>query len=227
RDRVDAGRLRGKAEIGVRVGKVVNAYKVGKHFDLEIEDKHFHFEINEQRVAAEAALDGIYVIRTSLPKKRLEAPAVVEACKRLCHVERAFRSFKTVDLHVRPIRHWTENRVRAHIFLCMLAYYVQYHMQEAWRPLLFFDEEAWTRTRQNPVAAAKRSRSALRKATTKTTGAGKAVHSFRTLLAELGGIVCNVCRRKGAGPDEPPVKMATKRNPVQSQALDLLNSIRM
>src|SRR5262249_4850950 len=131
--RVEKGTLRGKDKIGIAVGKVIDKHKVAKHFDVEVTEMALRFSINQDRVKAEAALDGVYVIRTSLAKKFMSAEGVVSSYKRLSTVERAFRSYKTVDLHVRPIFHWTEERVRAHIFLCMLAYYVQYHMQEAWR----------------------------------------------------------------------------------------------
>lgn len=222
---VEAGRLKGEAKIGVRVGKVLNSHKVGKHFDLEITDGAFSFEVNTARVEQEALLDGVYVIRTNLSKKSLSAKDAVIAYKRLTSVERAFRSMKTVDLHVRPIRHWAEDRVRAHIFLCMLAYYVQYHMQEAWRSLLFFDEEAWTRECTDPVAPAKRSRSADEKACQKVTPAGHPVHSFRTLVDDLASIVCNRCRRRGAGDDEPLIEMETKPTELQKAALDLLTQV--
>jgi hypothetical protein len=222
---VEKGRLHGKDKIGLRVGKVVNAHKVSKHFVLNIEETRFSFTIDHDHVREEAALDGIYVIRTSLPPKVLNTGAVVETYKRLSDVERAFRSLKTVDLHVRPIRHWNADRVRAHIFLCMLAYYVQYHMQEVWRSLLFFDEEAWTKTRADPVAPAKRSEAALRKAATRTTANGAPVHSFRTLLAHLGGIVCNICRRKGAQGSEPEFQIPTQPSTLQKQALDLVATI--
>lgn len=225
RARVQSGKLRGAAKIGVKVGKVLDSHKVGKHFDLNIGDDDFGFSINEQRVAAEAALDGIYVIRTSVGEERLDASNVVQTYKRLSSVERAFRSLKTVDLHVRPIRHWNPDRVRAHIFLCMLSYYVQYHMQEAWRPLLFFDEEAWIRDREDVVAPATRSEGALQKAATRTTADGHPAHSFRTLMAELGKIVRNLCRRKGADTEEPPIAMQTTPTPLQQQALDMLDAI--
>jgi transposase len=221
----ETGRLKDSAEIGVRVGKIINVHKVGKHFDLEITDDALSFEVNKERVEQEALLDGVYVIRTNVPKESLPAKDAVLAYKRLTSVERAFRSLKTVDLHVRPIRHWAEGRVRAHIFLCMLAYYVQYHMQEAWRELLFFDEELWTRERVDPVAPAKRSASAELKARQKVTDKGHPVHSFRTLLDELGGIVCNRCRRKGASKDEAVVDIETKPTALQKTALDLLSHI--
>jgi hypothetical protein len=188
----------------VRAGKVVNQCKVGKHFKLDIGESHFHFEIDEEKVAAEAALDGIYVIRTSLPAERMSADDTVRGYKSLTRIERAFRSFKTIDLNVRPIRHRLEDRVRAHIFLCMLAYYVQWHMMEAWRPLLFADEDQQAKAQRDPVAPAERSDAALRKVRTLTLDDGSRVHSLRTLPAELGGIVRNTCRRKAAGADEPP-----------------------
>jgi len=138
---VERGSLSGKDQIGVRVGRVINKYKVAKHIALIIEEKRFAYEIRREQVAAEAALDGIYVIRTSLPKERISAEDAVRSYKSLSDVERAFRSLKSIDLLVRPIRHRLEDRVRAHIFLCMLAYYVEWHMIEAWRPLLFADED--------------------------------------------------------------------------------------
>ena len=219
--RVAAGRLRSASKIGIAVGKVVNQFKVGKHFDIEITDQSLRCSINQERVASEAALDGIYVIRTSLTKDQMSAPTVVNSYKRLANVERAFRSLKTVDLHVRPIFHWTENRVRAHIFLCMLAYYVQYHMQEAWRSLLFFDEEAWTKERVDPVAPARRSESALTKAETKQTEDGQRVHSFRTLLGSLAQIVRNDCRPRQAK-QSPTFEIITTPSPEQQKALELL-----
>jgi len=222
--RVTAGRLRGASEIGIAVGKVVNKFKVAKHFDIEITDQSLRCSINQQRVASEAALDGIYVIRTSLTKDQMSAPAVVGSYKRLSNVERAFRSLKTVDLHVRPIFHWTENRVRAHIFLCMLAYYVQYHMQEAWRSLLFFDEEAWTKERVDPVAPARRSKSALAKAETKLTEDGHRVHSFHTLLGSLAQIVRNDCRPR-QDKEAQTFEVTTTPSSEQQKALDLLEAI--
>ena len=152
------GQLHGKDKIGVRVGKVLNKYKVGKHFTLDIRDNSFSFEIDDTKVTAEAALDGFYVIRTSLAEQRMKTDDLVRSYKLLTQVERAFRSFKNIDLKVRPIRHRRENRVRAHIFLCMLSYYVLWHMMEAWRPLLFADEDQQAKAKRDPVAPAKRSR---------------------------------------------------------------------
>jgi transposase len=135
RRRIDKGQLYGKDCIGVRVGKVINKYKVSKHFKLDIGDDSFHFEIDQEKVDKEAALDGIYVVRTSLPKERMDTAETVRSYKLLSRVERAWQCFKTINLMVRPIRHRLEKRVRAHICLCMLAYYVIWHMIEAWRPL--------------------------------------------------------------------------------------------
>ena len=219
------GRLQGKDDIGVRAGKVVNKYKVGKHFTLNIHDDGFDFAIDQEKVAAEASLDGIYVVRTSLSKKRISGDDTVRSYKLLSQVERAFRSFKTIDLKVRPIRHRLEDRVRAHIFLCMLAYYVQWHMLEAWRPLLFCDEDQGAKSTRDPVAPAKRSKEALRKVRSKTLDDGTEVHSFQTLLKTLSGIVRNVCRIPGEGPEASTFDVLTTPNAKQQRALDLLGSI--
>src|SRR3990167_4954759 len=196
RGMVARGTLKGRDAIGVRIGKVVNKYKVAKHVKLEIQDEGLEFQLDEQRIAAEAALDGIYVIRTSVPAGRLDAADAVRHYKRLSDVERAFRSLKTIDLKVRPIHHRLEPRVRAHIFLCMLAYYVEWHLREAWRPLLFADEDQQAKTPRDPVAPAKRSAAALRKVHAKVLADGTVVHSFQTLLKTLSTIVHNVCRRR-------------------------------
>jgi transposase len=225
RQRIEHGRLHGKAAIGVRVGKVVDQYKVGKHFQLDIQDNRFDFAIDEEKVAAESALDGIYVVRTSLAKQRLSSEDVVRSYKQLSQVERAFRSFKTIDLKVRPIRHRLEDRVRAHIFLCMLAYYVQWHMTEAWRPLLFCDEHQEAQATRDPVAPAQRSAEALHKVRTKHLDDGTGVHSFHTLLGALQTIVRNTCRRAGAGPDEATFPMDTPPDAKQRRAYDLLREI--
>jgi transposase len=222
---VERGRLRGQDDIGVRVGKVVNKYKVAKHFKLTIEDTRFDFEIDTDKVAAEAALDGIYVLRTSLSRKRMSTEETVRSYKRLIQVERAFRSFKTVDLEIRPIHHRLENRVRAHIFLCMLAYYVLWHMLQAWRPLLFSDEDLQAKATREPVAPAKRSEAALRKAQAKTLDDGTEVHSFHTLLKLLSGIVRNVCRVPGAPPDTPTFEVVTTPSAKQQRAYQLLETI--
>ncbi|HHH31855.1 MAG TPA: IS1634 family transposase [Polyangiaceae bacterium] len=221
---VRRGRLRREREIGLRVGKVLNKYKVGKHFNLTIEEGRFEYEVDRIRVETEAALDGIYVIRTSLGQDQLSAEDAVRSYKSLSQVERAFRSFKTLDLHVRPIRHWAEGRVRSHIFLCMLAYYVQWHMQEVWRPLLFFDEDLEAKQSRDPVAPAERSAGARKKARRHVLEDGRPVHSFRTLLASLGTIVRNTCRVKDRS-GQPSFELTTQASPEQRRALDLLKQI--
>jgi transposase len=184
--RVDAGRLAGADAIGLRVGKVVNQYKVAKHFELVIGDASFTFARKHDAIAAEAALDGIYIIRTSVDATRMDAADCVRNYKALANVERAFRSLKTVDLKVRPIHHRTADRVRAHILLCMLAYYVEWHMREAWRELMFADTDQAAKAMRDPVAPAKRSKAALNKAAGHTLDDGTPVHSFATLLQAAG-----------------------------------------
>jgi len=227
RQKVDNGRLHGQDKIGVRVGKVINKYKVGKHFDLDIRDNDFSFKINRDKVKKEAALDGIYIVRTSLSKDRMDADGTVRSYKLLSQAERAFRSFKTVDLMVRPIRHRLEDRVRAHIFLCMLAYYVQWHMVEAWRPLLYADEDQKAKDFRDPVAPAKRSDSAMKKIRTKRLDDGSRVYSFRSLLSHLGAIVRATCHCSGKKDISNTFTMITRRNPKQQKAFDLLKTIRV
>jgi hypothetical protein len=180
--------LRGQAEIALKVGAVVNRYNMAKHFALDIGDTSFAFHRNADAIAAEAALDGIYVVRTNLPKRLLDDAATVGAYKSLAKVERAFRSLKTVDIHLRPIFHWTASRVRAHIMLCMLAYHVEHHMRVSLAPMLYddTDHEAAAAMRTSIVAKAERSEAAIRKQTTGRTDDGLPVHSFQTLLADLG-----------------------------------------
>jgi transposase len=225
--KIEKGRLHGQDKIGVRVGKVINKYKVGKHFELDIRDNDFNFEINPDKVKKEAALDGIYIVRTSLSKERMSAEETVRSYKLLSQAERAFRSFKTVDLMVRPIRHRLEGRVRAHIFLCMLAYYVQWHMMEAWRPLLYADEDQKAKALRDPVSPAKRSDSAMKKVRTKQLDDGSRVYSFRGLLGHLGAIVRATCRCSGGQDTSSTFTMITRSNPKQQKAFDLLQSIRV
>ncbi len=219
------GALTGQATIGVKLGRVLDKYKVGKHFELTITDTHFAYRIREDKVAAEAALDGIYVIRTALPKKQMSAAEAVRSYKSLAQVERAFRSLKTVDLKIRPIHHRLEHRVRAHIFLCMLAYYVEWHLLEAWRPLLFADEDQAAKSHRDPVAPAKRSAAALAKASTHQRADGAPVHSLRTLLAELATLVRNTCRTSGALEHPATFELLTTPTPTQRRALELLDPI--
>ena len=222
---VARGKLKAKDKIGVRVGRVVNKYKVAKHFELKISKGRFSYRFLEEKVAAEAALDGLYVIRTSLSKERMDEADVIRSYKQLSNVEQAFRSFKGIDLKVRPIYHHLEDRVRAHIFLCMLTYYVEWHMKEAWRELLFSDEDQGAKKTRDPVAPAKRSAKALKKVHSKTLADGTKAHSFHTLLTDLSTIVRNTCRRKGGEPDEPSFTMTTTPNAKQKRALDLIDTI--
>ena len=224
-ERVARGALHGKATIGLKLGRVLNKYKVGKHFALTITDTQFTYHILEPQVAAEAALDGIYVIRTGLPKKQMSAPEAVRSYKALAQVERAFRSLKSVDLKIRPIHHRLESRVRAHIFLCMLAYYVEWHLIEAWRPLLFADEDQTAKATRDPVAPAKRSAAALEKVHSHLSSHGTPVHSLRTLIAELASLVRNTCRTPGTLEHPATFDILTTPTALQRRAFELLNSI--
>ena len=192
--RVDATKLAGADKIGLRVGKVINQYKVAKHFELTIGEASFSFQRKHESIAAEAALDGIYIIRTSVAAAQMDAADCVRNYKALANVERAFRSLKTVDLKVRPIHHRTADRVRAHIFLCMLAYYVDWHMREAWRELMFADTDQQAKATRDPVAPAKRSAAALAKVASHTWTTARLRIASSTLLAELATIVRNTCR---------------------------------
>ena len=225
--RVDAGKLAGQDEIGLRVGKVINQYKVAKHFELTIDEDTFTFARRQDNIAAEAALDGLYIIRTSVSAAQMDSAQCVRNYKALANVERAFRSLKTLDLNVRPIHHRTADRVRAHIFLCMLAYYVEWHMREAWRELMFADTEAQAKATRDPVAPAKRSKKALAKVASHTLDDGTPAHSFSTLLAELATIVRNTCRTPHAAPDTPSFEVLTTPNAKQQRALDLIEQIRL
>jgi hypothetical protein len=215
-------RLRGQDQIGLRVGKVLNRFKMGKHFRLEICTDSFRYQRDEEAIAAEAALDGIYIVRTSLPADTLKAEQTVRAYKGLAVAERAFRSLKTVDLKVRPIHHRLANRVRAHVLLCTLAYYVEWHMRQALAPLLFDDDDkpAGEARRTSVVAPAQRSVRAARKAATQKTENEQPVHSFQTLLADLATLAKN--RVRFAGSDAATMTIYTQPTPLQQRALDLL-----
>ena len=223
--RVDAGKLKGRDQIGLRVGRVVDQYKVAKHFDLVISEVTFTYARKHPGIAAEAALDGLYIIRTSVPAAQMDAATCVRSYKSLSNVERAFRSFKTIDLKVRPIHHRLADRVRAHIFLCMLAYYIEWHMREAWRELMFADPDQAAKATRDPVAPAKRSTTALAKAVRHVLDDGTPVHSFSTLLSELSTIVRSTCRTPNAGADAPTFAVVTTANPYQRRALDLIHHI--
>lgn len=215
-------RLSGADKIGLRVGKVRNKYKVGKHFDLEITATSFQYSRKEEQIREEAALDGIYVVRTDVPSEEFSAEETVRTYKSLSVVERAFRSMKTVDLKVRPIHHRKEERVRAHVFLCMLAYYVEWHMREKLAPMLFDDhvKASAQEARESVVQKAQRSEAAKRKAESKRTEDGFPVESFQGMLSTLGTIVKNWLRPRETA--DEPFSMITTPNPLQRKALDLL-----
>ena len=227
RTRVVAGRLTGADAIGVCVGKIVNQYHVAKHLVLTISDRAFTYARDDERIAAEAALDGLYIIRTSLSAAQMDAPTCVRTYKSLADIERAFRALKTVDLHVRPIHHRLANRVRAHILLCVLAYYVEWHLREAWRELMFADTDQPAKATRDPVAPATRSKAAQAKASHHTLEDGTPAHSFATLLAELATIVRNTCRTPHAGPEAPTFDVLTTPNAQQQRAFTLLQEIRV
>jgi hypothetical protein len=214
---VEAGRLRGQDAIGLRVGRVLGRFKVGKHFRLAIGADRFSYEREQERIAAEAALDGIYIIRSNVAADRLTGEELVRSYKLLAEVERGFRTLKSIDLQVRPVYHHLADRVRAHIFLCMLAYSVRWQLERAWAPLLFRDEQP--PPREDPVAPARRSEQALAKAHTQRLADGSPVHSFRSLLRELATLTRNTVRL--AGSPHTFEKLATP-TPLQQRALDLL-----
>jgi hypothetical protein len=212
--------LRGEAEIALKVGAVLGRRKVAKHFRLTITDTAFEFMRDEAAIAREAALDGFYVLRTSVPAETLDAAATVLAYKSLAHVERAFRSLKSIDLDIRPVHHRLAGRVRAHVFLCMLAYYVAWHMRRKLAPLLFedHDRKAAAAARPSPVAAAEVSPAAHAKARTRKTDDGAPVHSFRTLLADLATLTRNTVRFG----DKLPITVLSRPTPPQQRAFDHL-----
>lgn len=214
--------LRGEAEIALKVGAVVNRHKVAKHFELSIGEASFSFHRKTEAITAEAALDGIYVVRTNLPKKLLDDAATVGAYKSLARVERAFRSLKTVDIHLRPIFHWTTPRVRAHVLLCMLAYHVEHHMRARLAPMLYdeTDHEAAAAMRASIVAKAERSEAARRKQTTGLTDDGLPVHSFQSLFADLATYAR--IQATTALNDKYVFTLHTRPTPIQQRAFELL-----
>lgn len=214
--------LRGKTAIALRVGKVLGRFKMKKHFRLEIGEDTFRYERDQGRIDRERALDGIYVIRTSVSSETLSAEDAVRSYKNLAAVERAFRSLKTVDLKVRPIHHHLADRVRAHVLLCMLAYYVEWHMREKLAPMLFDDDDKpeAQKLRRSVVAPAQRSHKARSKARTKRTEDGAPVHSFQTLLKDLATVAKNSVRPNTTG--EATFDLITTPTPLQQQAYDLL-----
>lgn len=214
--------LRGQDAIGLRVGRVIGKFNMAKHFDLTITETTLNYQRKTAQIDAEVAMDGLYVIRTSLDAQALDAQAAVAAYKSLAHVERAFRSIKTVDLNVRAVFHYNEQRVRAHVFLCMLAYYVEWHMRERLKPMLFDDEEvqAANTTRASAVAKAVRSEHAKVKDATKTASDDLPLHSFRTLLKDLGTLAYNIAHTS-ANP-QAKIVLTTQPTPIQTKAFKLL-----
>jgi transposase len=211
-DRVERGTLRGEANIGVAVGKVYNTYKMSKHIQLDIKDDRFTFARKEALIAEEAALDGIYILRTSVDAGKFSAADVVRSYKELAKVERAFRTMKSDDLAIRPIHHRLEDRVRAHVFLCMLAYYLEWHLRKAWAPLLFMDEDP--KLADDPVTQATRSAEAVQKARLRRTKFGECAHSFRTLLEHLALQMRTTMTIAGSG----SCYKITEPTPLQSRA---------
>ena len=214
--------LHGTAAIALAVGAVLNTHKMKKHFDLNITDDAFSFARRTTEIAAEAATDGLYIVRTSLPAETLGDADTVRSYKSLARVERAFRCIKTVDLNVRPVYHWLEDRVRAHVLLCMLAYYLEWHMRQCLAPMLFDDtyKEEAEALRSSVVAPAQRSKAALKKQTTGMTPDGLPVHSFHTLLVDLATMARNTISTV----INPlyPLTVVTRPTPVQQKAFDLL-----
>lgn len=215
-------RLKSAAQIGLAVGAVIDKRKMGKHFALDIRDRHLSFKRRIDQIEAEARLDGIYVIRTSLPAEALDAAKAVQAYKDLARVERAFRSLKTLDLEIRPIRHWTAERVRAHVFLCMLAYHVEWHLRDALAPILFHDSDLATARaeRPSPVAKTEPSEAAKTKKATKRASDGQRVMSFASLIAHLATFVRNTVRVPSR--PEHPFTLYSKPTPLQEAAFSLL-----
>jgi hypothetical protein len=213
--------LRGKADIGVRVGKVINRYKMAKHFRTDITDESFTFRRDEEQIAAEERLDGIYIVRSNVEPEQFDAAQTVRAYKDLSKVERAFRSLKSVDLKVRPLHHRRADRVRAHVLLCMLAYYVEWHMRTALAPLLFDDHDrtAGERQRSSVVQPAQRSPAAHRKASSKRTDDDLPVHSFRSLMSDLGTLTVNEMQLAAGG---DTFSLPTQPTPVQRRCFELL-----
>ena len=212
--------LTGREHIALRVGRGMGKYKMAKHFHLHITDHSFRYTRNPDSIAREAALDGLYIVRTSLPPSDLDAPGTVTAYKSLSRVERAFRCLKTVDLKVRPVHHYAPNRVRAHVLLCMLAYYLEWHMRRSLAPLLFDDHDPASAQRSSSVAPATTSPAAQKKARTKRTDDGSPVHSFRTLLDDLATIAKN--RLTPRLPGAQTFNLITRPTPLQGKAFDLL-----
>jgi hypothetical protein len=210
------------ATLGQKVGRVINHYKMAKHVTVTIDGGRLRWTRREESIQQEARLDGFYVIRTNVPAGQLSAADAVRHYKGLARVERAFRCLKGIDLRVRPIHHRTEAHVRAHIFLCLLAYYVEWHLRQAWAPLLFADEALETdRQTRDPVAPATPSPAVRRKKAERQTSEGVPLHSFDTLLVALGTRCAHTCRLRSDS-NATPVRQLTPPSPLQARALALL-----
>ena len=227
KERVDSGRLTGADAIGVCVGRLIDKHKMAKHIELKITNQSLTWTRKAQSIAAEAALDGLYIIRTSVSAQRMDAPTCVRSYKSLANVERAFRSIKSIDLKVRPIHHRTENRVRAHLFLCMLAYYVEWHMRQAWAELLFADTEQGLKESRDPVTPAKRSEVAMQKVASLKLDDGSMAHSFATLMADLSTIVQNTCKAPGSEQEATTFEVTTNPTLKQQRAMELIKAIKL
>jgi transposase len=229
RSRVEAGRLQRQDAIGLAVGRVIDKHHLKKHFELKIEDDSFLFSRKDKSIAAEAVLDGIYIVRTSIAPEKMNAEDCVRNYKKLSQVERAFRTMKSIGEKVRPIYHYTESRVRAHLFLCMLAYYVEWHMREAWRELTFADEELAQKETRDPVAPAQSSDSAKQKATKRTTRDGFPVLTFAGILTNLATIDFNICQAtcnaQNTNKELSTFSTITQASTYQQRALKLIQSI--
>jgi hypothetical protein len=217
---VHAGRLHGAEKIGVKVGKIIDKYKMAKHFDLQITNSTLTVTRKQTQIDAEAALDGIYVIRTNVPATDLDPAAAVTAYKNLARVERDFRSMKADDLDLRPVRHWTEDRVRAHVLICLLAGYLTWHLRKTWAPLTYTDEHPTT-DRENPVAPATRSTAADRKASRHRDQHNQPVRSFRDVLDHLATLTRNQIKLPGTPTTYDQLTTATE---TQRRAFDLIGA---
>lgn len=220
--RVAAGRLRLAHTIGLKVGAALEQHKMSKHFVLDIREGHFSYERNRESIAREAATDGIYVIRSNTPAASLSAADLVRAYKDLRHLEQLFRALKGVDLAARPIHHRKADRTTAHLFICLLAYYVRWHLERAWAPLTYRDHDPLDESERDPVAPAERSDAAASKAASHTTDSGESVHSFKTLLEGLGTIVRNTHQHPETG---ATFTLDTVPTPHQQHALELIETI--
>jgi transposase len=227
KERVEKGRLSGEGKINLVAGKVINTYKMSKHFILETTEHSFNYYRKDENIKAEAKFDGIYVIRTSLPNSKISSEDTVRQYKKLSQVERAFRSLKSIDLNLRPIHHYTEKRVRAHIFICMLAYYVTWHMRQALKELTYTDEDQEIKEYRDPVAPAERSDSADQKAFTHYNQNGEEVYSFRVLLDKLSSQVKTNTKIRTLDSKDISFNLISTPTTLQKRVFDLLKNINM